>query len=312
MIHGYEDGRRRVREVHDAMTRRGILEALAADPEDGRVWAQCDLASLLENHLHSLVDPRTLSAAEAAALESRVLREGGRLGPPSGEFARAFWILEGGQRAGSLAIDLTETGGGLLGIASLYVFSEWRRRGVAGRVLGALLAAACEQGLRGLWVPTNWCWQPTVRFYLGLGLWVRSWKHSLVFSMTRDLPPWRVEVEGDAARFLVVRKRGAVPLIRAGRRGDRLRWTTYPALKRGEEIGNAAPGTFALNLAVRGWPIVRSDEMWAQRWNWSDCGQPEGLAAKIEVFEAVARQDGFDVRTPRIPGIPYRDLDAIC
>ena len=50
---------------------------------------------------------------------------------------------------------------------------------------------------------------------------------------------------------------------------------------------------------------------WAERRKSSDVGQPEGLAYKIEVFEAVARRDGWMVGTPRIPGIAYRDLDDI-
>jgi hypothetical protein len=35
------------------------------------------------------------------------------------------------------------------------------------------------------------------------------------------------------------------------------------------------------------------------------------LAYKIEVFEAVARRDGWVVTAPRIPGLAYRDLDDI-
>jgi hypothetical protein len=54
--------------------------------------------------------------------------------------------------------------------------------------------------------------------------------------------------------------------------------------------------------------LVRSEENWERRWHWSDSGEPEGLAYKIAIFEAVCRERGFDVRTPRIPGIPYRDL----
>jgi len=34
-------------------------------------------------------------------------------------------------------------------------------------------------------------------------------------------------------------------------------------------------------------------------------GMPEGLAYKIAVFEAVDREHGYDVRTPRIPGLDY-------
>jgi len=40
-------------------------------------------------------------------------------------------------------------------------------------------------------------------------------------------------------------------------------------------------------------------------------GQPEGLAYKIEIFEAIDHRHGFTVRTPRIRGLRYRDLDEI-
>jgi hypothetical protein len=70
-------------------------------------------------------------------------------------------------------------------------------------------------------------------------------------------------------------------------------------------------GTFALHLALAGWPLVRSEEAWEHRYHWSDGGEPEGLAYKIEIFEAVFRERGFEIRTPRLPGLKYRDLDEI-
>ena len=68
---------------------------------------------------------------------------------------------------------------------------------------------------------------------------------------------------------------------------------------------------FSTALAVGGWPLIRSEEAWARRHRWSDTGEPEGLAYKIEIFEALDRRHGFTVRAPRIPGLRYRDLDEI-
>ena len=59
------------------------------------------------------------------------------------------------------------------------------------------------------------------------------------------------------------------------------------------------------------WPLTRSAQLWEERYASSDCGDPEGLAYKIEVFEAVDRRYGFEVHTPRIPGLAYRDYDDI-
>lgn len=70
-------------------------------------------------------------------------------------------------------------------------------------------------------------------------------------------------------------------------------------------------GPHALHLALAGWPLIRSEETWEHRHDWSDAGEPEGLAYKIEIFEAMDRQRGFEVRTPRIPALRYRELDDI-
>ena len=51
--------------------------------------------------------------------------------------------------------------------------------------------------------------------------------------------------------------------------------------------------------------FFRSPELWERRYYWSDMGMPEGLAYEIIVFERVARENGFDVRTTRIPGLDY-------
>lgn len=221
------------------------------------------------------------------------------------------WILDDGRRAGTIAFWNTAIGDGFIQVSSLYVFPDLRGRGIAGRLLRVARDAACDRELRGLWVPTHWSWQPAIRFYLDRGMWVRSWKHSLVLIETRDLPSWRLDVEGDRALFIISAEGGEKVLIRATRRGDFLEWVEEPGLDADWEIHSLATGTLALALAIRGWPLVRSEEQWAKRWNWSDFGQPEGLAAKIEVFEAVDRRDGFEVRTPRIARIPYRALDEI-
>jgi hypothetical protein len=87
-------------------------------------------------------------------------------------------------------------------------------------------------------------------------------------------------------------------------------WTelpTYAAMRESSWwVYHHAPATFALNLALAGWPLIRSEELWERRLDWSDMGQPEGLALKIAIFEAIDRAEHYDVRTPRIPGLDYR------
>src|SRR5262249_14225428 len=162
-----------------------------------------------------------------------------------------------------------------------------------GRTLLRVRDVVCSHGGRGLRVPAYWTWQPAVRFYLGLGLWVENWKHSVVFRSDPRAPEHRVEVADRAARFSIVRRSGAVePLIEAARGEDRLGWAELPALRalRVEERIAHATETFAVALAVRGWPLLRTDASWEERFDSFDCGYPEGLAGKIEIFEAYDRK----------------------
>jgi hypothetical protein len=148
-----------------------------------------------------------------------------------------------------------------------------------------------------------------------MGLWLINWKHSLVFAFRDDLPAWRVEADDREARFSLARGDAFEPILSAARDGDRLRWTELPAyagrVEERAEIRHRAPGTFALALAVRGFPLIRSDERWAERHSWSDGGEPEGLAYKIEIFEACDKKSGWELRTPVIPGLDYRAWEAI-
>jgi len=142
-------------------------------------------------------------------------------------------------------------------------------------------------------------------------MWVRMWKHNLVFTWQKGLPAYRVELGASQACFLIQQDDHWHPVVIARHLGDRLGWEPRDLDRRLGEAFHCIPGTFALHLALAGWPLIRSEETWERRHDWSDAGQPEGLAYKIEIFEAVDRQRGFDVRTPRIPGIQYRDLNEI-
>lgn len=196
---------------------------------------------------------------------------------------------------------------------SLYVMPRDRGRGIAGGALRRCDAVLRAHGARGLRIPTWWSWQAAVRFYLGLGFWVASWKHQLTFMERQDLPPYRILEDRGVARLEIRQADAWRLLIIAENRGERLGWHEEPAVRSsdGRPHPREAPGTLAAALAVRGWPLIRSEEAWARRHGWSDMGEPEGLAYKIEIFEAIDRRHGFTVRTPRIPGLRYRDLDEI-
>jgi len=216
--------------------------------------------------------------------------------------------LSGDDRVGTFGI--YSLGGTDIEIATLYVRPDHRRQGLATRAIEATCDATREAGAEVLRIATNWCWQDAVRFYTHRGLWVRNWKQALVFSRRADLWPYRVDIHGSTARFSVFADGVLTPLFEATNGGDVLHWAelpTYAAMRDSSSwVYYQAPGTFALHLALAGWPLIRSEELWEQRDRWSDAGQPGGLALKIAVFEGVDRAQNYDVRTPRIPGLDYR------
>jgi len=285
-----------------------VIEPLSAEESETRSWNLCELASLLEGHFHVQLDLSHLSEEERLAYERRVTFDGRPLASPHGELRRPFWLLAEGRRAGTIAIDTMYLGLSLISISSLYVDPAERRRNVARRALEAVFRTATASGAGGIRLDTNWTWQPAVRFYARIGMWVRMWKHDLVLTWQPELPPYRVEIGKSEARFLIHQAGCWRAVVTARHLGDWLGWESddLEGLPRG--VSRCIPGTFALHLALAGWPLVRSEETWERRWHWSDAGEPEGLAYKIEIFEAVCRERGFDVRTPRIPGLQYRDL----
>jgi GNAT superfamily N-acetyltransferase len=298
-----------LRLAYGELVERGVLEPLSADREDTRRWLDLDLASLIEGHYRKLVDVDSLSAEGRTDWVRRTMCPVASLQDPHSQYSKAYWLLDAGERVGTIALDILLPGGRLQRVSSLYVRPDRRRHGIARRALANVNDAALATGLRGLRIETNWTWPAAVQFYLHLGLWVLNWKDSLVFMWHDGLAVYRVDVAGRKATFLVQWEGDWHPLLEAENQGEYLGWTefsAYQALR--EPLGEAydlAPGTFALHLAVSGWPLKRSPELWANRYHWSDCGMPEGLACKIALFERIDRQQGYPVRTPRIPGLDY-------
>ena len=290
---------------------RGLVEPLSTDEDDTRDWNLCELASLIEGHFHVQLDVSGLSEMERLAYESRASFDGRPLGSPHRGYHRPFWLLDEGRRVGTIAIATMIYGFDLTSVSSLYVDPAFRKRNAGRRALEAVYRATLDSGGGGIRLDTSWSWQPSVRFYTRIGMWIWMWKHCLVFTWQPELPPYRVEIGEAEARFLIEQDGQWRLMVTARHLGDRLGWEPKDFKNQPIEMSHCIPGTFALHLALAGWPLIRSEEAWEKRYHWSDAGQPEGLAYKIEVFEAVDRDRGFDVRTPRIPGLQYRGLDEI-
>jgi GNAT superfamily N-acetyltransferase len=307
--------------VHARLAAVGDLQPASDSATEAELFSDYDLASLVENRCGTLLDPSALDGASRPAWAARATTSPSDIGGKRDhDFLRPYWLMSQGRRIGTFALTTAAQrswpGGGTMCVFSLYVLPPHRRAGHARRALQAANDAALAEGLSGLRLDTDWCWQRAVRFYCGIGMWIRMWKRDLDFTFCRDLPRWRVEIEGDRARFVVDRATGPRVLLRARREGERLGWEAPDASEDDastEEMVWRAPGTFAVALALRGWPLLRSDEQWQAQLaqGFSDSGGPEGLAFRIQRYEAWAKKHGWRVDTPRIPGLDYPTWDEL-
>lgn len=302
---------RDVESIHGDLVRAGVLAPVALGGPEERAWLDCDLASLAENRLGDLLDPRDLEDARRAEWQERAVDERLMSLEHRSQYERCYWLLEDGRRVGTLALTTDTLGGRSLHLASFYVLPPYRRKGVGTRAMRSLEKALARHGL-GLRLDTSWCWQPTVSFYMTLGLWVYMWKRELTLVWDRSTPPPRIEVGEHTASLSVPVANARVTLARARRRGDVLEFEEPShELAKEKRIGGAywhATSTLALALAVHGWPLVRSREQWEQSY-FADAGAPEALAYKIMIWEAWDRKHGRVVATPRIPGLEYPTWD---
>lgn len=305
----------RSRNISDVLVRAGGLEPLNEENDaDLSKWLAWELASLVEGRFDQVVDCSALTADERSNWLARATYRGAGVSEPSSCYQTGYWIVQDDQRVGTLALG-SLSGRCLLPIGSLYVEPTRRCQGVASRALERCYEAALQFGVPGISLRTEWTWTRALRFYVARQFWVRMWKHEIVLMRMKELPPYRLTFTGNRAQFQIQEHGVWTALIESKRSHTRLQWQELDAcIRRREDFDEVhcyAAGTFALNLALLGWPLIRSSQAWQDRYKWSDGGEPEGLAYKIQVFEAVARSNGYNVATPRIPGLAYPDLEQL-
>lgn len=288
----------------------GLLAPLALGGDEQQLWLDCDLASLAENRLGDVTDPRALDEDRRARWLTRALTE--TPWPPSArDHECCYWIVHGGERAGTIAVAKSALGSRFVRISSLYLYATHRGGGTARAVLEKVQETLGGRGL-GVRLETSWTWQRAVRFYLRIGMWVHAWKHDLVFSWPADAARPLIEVDQDRARLSVRRAppHDEIPLMAAERVGNRLRLDEVSCPSGLEHLRLDAMSTLGVSLAMHGWPLVRSKELWDQCQG-SDLGFPESLAYKIVIWEAWSRKHGWCVETPSIPGLEYQTWDEL-
>ena len=299
-------------ELHRELVGTGLLEKLEFGGADERLWGDCDLASLAENRLADRTDPRELTQARRDEWQARATTEAPW--PPSArQYENCYWLIDGNERVGTVALANTLLGSTLVRLSSLYLFPTYRGRGIASRSLRQLRVALARHEL-GIKLETNWSWQSAVKFYLRLGLWVYMWKRDLMFCWAPDDPAPIFELESDAVTLSVDVGQSRVVLARAEREGTRLVLTEREGSPGSADAIAAlawqAPSTLGLWLALQGWPLIRSAEAWDE-YQYADGGPPEALASKIVLWEAWDRAHGWQVETPRIPGLTYASWEEL-
>ncbi len=304
---------RRASEVEGTLLRARLVEVLDIDDDDAtHRWAGCDIASMVEGAFQRQLDPWVSLQQEREAWLARL---GESYEPPvfvrDFNYTRFLWVLDpNGQRVGTLALPVSSVGQNELHLWSVYVHPAHRRRGLTTRTLRACYDAALAAGFSGVRLCTHWAWQRSLRFYAERRMWVLGWQGAIDLGWQPALPHYEI-VESSERLVLAVASGGRMqPWFSAAKRGELLVLEEDRTLSHSINpvFGHA---TMAIALALRGWPLVRSQEHWQRRHENADVATVEGLASKIQLFEAIARHNEWILQTPRIPGLAYPPLDAL-
>src|SRR3954462_3111399 len=108
----------------DAMVRplieRGALAPIAAREADAQLWMDCDLWSFVANRWDRRLAPTARADDDRALWLGRALAEDERLWDPRrSQFTAAFWLIDRGVRAGTLALSRVSSCHSFLSVSSL-------------------------------------------------------------------------------------------------------------------------------------------------------------------------------------------------
>jgi len=295
--------------VYDEHIKSAVITPVSLSDDEQRMFVDFELASLAEHRLGDRTDPRGIDKVCRADWKARATQEGSvvQLPKKTDWFRKCFWLLDEGKRVGTIAFSepMGSIGPAMARCYSFYLLPEVRGRGFGSRVMMQMLQALDKHGFC-LRLDTDWTWPRTIRFYRKLGFWVYHWKRELDLIWISKWSKSRMEVGATEASLSIPYDDSEVTLVRAYRKGDKLELEQSPSeWAKDPKIGEAwylATPTLALELAMQGWPLIRSVEQW-EKYHYADSGPPEALAYKIPIWEAYARSRQWIVETPRFAGL---------
>lgn len=277
----------------ERLAREPFLVPLTGEPDDVAEFARWDLATWVAIRCGTSLVPGDLEdlAVQQHWIERAMERgEAAYLHRPFLLSRHPFWVVHEGEKIGTVGFrNLHGHQWPSIEVSSMFVHPRFRRQGWAARMLGTVRDIAFEMGFERVQLGAQWGNTGALKFYLAQGMWVQSWKHHLKLFFAKKLPKWHVDVEGDTATFRLDTRTLGV----AENHGPLLSW------KLGDEVDRNlqwdVEATAALQLALMGWPLIRSQKRWTRQVNqgFSDCGDFEGLAHRIRDFDRYSRQNSW-------------------
>jgi ribosomal protein S18 acetylase RimI-like enzyme len=269
-----------------------ILQPLAAG--DVEQYGLYELADAVAVRCAASVDPDELTDTEARAQWTKRALEGEAMSEPFVAGRLPYWIVDNGERIGTIAFAALPSHVPSLEISSVYVRPKFRRRGWASRILQTLRDAAFDVGFRRALLQVEWNNQDALQFYCTQGMWVAGWKSAIELYFAKDQPAWQIEVDENEARFKV---RGRVAAV-AHKQGARLDWSVKKSADK-----RVLEQTAAVQLALLRWPIIRGEKLWQEQVykGWSDDGPFEGFALRLRQMERHIRRKHWNLPPERNP-----------
>ena len=230
------------------------------NPDEAQIWADHDLAILVENRCGIIEDPNGWRDQHRRYWRNRcLLSTESFLGPENWGRYQHFWVKASDDRIGIIALGRPSSCKNRLFVGSLYILPEFRGLGFGKKALALVEKAAFENGFQGIELETDWRWRHAVLFYLENNFWVSKWTENLTLIRDQGLPSYRFSVNNNWASFELSSPFNTV-VFQANRRKFYTDYTEKPLSYKTawDSLRQISLNTFGLFLAMSGWHLKRS------------------------------------------------------